>query len=594
MGAWAQQGLQGSGTSTEPYLIQSAGDWDTFAQSVTNGTTYADQFVKLDADITVTTMAGSRSSDSDYHAFSGTFLGFGHTLTLDYSTTLNDAAPFRVINGATIQGLHIAGTIETSGQFNGVVGHAYGTNSLTNCRSSITINSSVNGDGTHGGFVGVIGNGTTTFTGSVFDGTFTSTRTIRWGGFVGFVEGNNQAHANFTDCMFAPANSSFGFNTEESQTFARLRDNNSNYATFSNCYYTKQLGGAQGKQARSITGIKSANVAFSGNATTYGVSGIYAYSVGMKYAGTCYAGNGETVSLILSHGNHPGITYGNGYNASASTLNGTGNPYTLTMPNQNVTIAPNITAYTVSVVCNPNIADAAQVSLDNTNWSSSVTAAADQTVYFKPNNVIGYNYSDFNIALENGNPVYAYTDHFTMPDENVTVTVSFTTKYDYPPYTVTLSPGEGSGNPIDYYFDPATAAPNAATAENLQFYYVNYNTLGFRLSYDYCPSSFTVPNGVYFIGWDGWSNNGYITLTSTETTFTAQWGNPIPPLTPSTYIDGNGEYHTCSNYTVLTGGQGQTILEGGWYVVDSVITYSNSMSNALQPEELALMETATA
>ena len=75
--AWAQ-GLSGTGTSTDPYLINDSIDWNWFAQSVTDGTTYENQFVSLNDDITVGTMAGIENK-----CFSGTFDGQGYTITLE-------------------------------------------------------------------------------------------------------------------------------------------------------------------------------------------------------------------------------------------------------------------------------------------------------------------------------------------------------------------------------------------------------------------------------------------------------------------------------------------------------------------------------
>ena len=46
--AWAT--ITGSGTASDPYLINSSEDWETFAQNVSDGTSYAGQFVKLAAD----------------------------------------------------------------------------------------------------------------------------------------------------------------------------------------------------------------------------------------------------------------------------------------------------------------------------------------------------------------------------------------------------------------------------------------------------------------------------------------------------------------------------------------------------------------
>lgn len=54
--------------------------------------------------------------------------------------------------------LTTGGTISTSAKFaGGMVGATLGvgTVAITNCISGVTINSSVNGDGTHGGFLAV-------------------------------------------------------------------------------------------------------------------------------------------------------------------------------------------------------------------------------------------------------------------------------------------------------------------------------------------------------------------------------------------------------------------------------------------------------
>ena len=405
------------------YYIYSATDWDTFAANVTDGTNYSGQTVQLAADITVTTMAGTKNSDTDYRAFSGTFLGDEHTLTLNYSTNVEDGAPFRVINNATIQDLHIAGTIQTSGKFNSVVGHAYGTNSFTNCRSSITINSTRNGDGTHGGFVGVISSGITTFTGCVFNGTFTSTNTTRWGGFVGFVEGNNQAHANFTNCVFAPANSSFGFNTNESQTFARLRNNDSSFATFSNSYYTTVLGGAQGIQAYSITGETYVTVAFSGQATTtYSVSGISVFSAGIVCGNTLYASNGTTVSLNLGCTVPEGYTF-NGYQASAGTLTGTANPYTLTMPNGNVTIQA---SWTQALLGSGTDNDPYQIN-NSSDWDLFAANICNGTTY--EGQFLKLN-ADISVTTMAGDGNSSHAFQGTFYGNNHTITVNYTSNSD--------------------------------------------------------------------------------------------------------------------------------------------------------------------
>ena len=328
--AWAQ-GLSGSGTTNDPYLINSSADWGTFAQSVTNGTTYAGQTVQLNADITVSTMAGVENK-----CFAGTFDGQGHTITLDMTATMQFTSLFCYADGATFQNLKVDGILNTSKKFcAGLVGAVvYHGCTFTNCVSDVTINSSVQGDGTHGGFVSYVWD-TNYFDGCAFTGKLLGPSTTNVGGFVGFTETSQHGTVTFTNCLFHPEEVTMS--SSGSQTFARWRSGNSAVTIGANCYYSQTLGTAQGKLMHSITGDEYVTVAFSGQATAYGTSGIDAYNVGMVYDSTLYAGQGETVSLNLGCTPPPGYTC-SGFSASAGILNGTENPYMLTMPNADVTL----------------------------------------------------------------------------------------------------------------------------------------------------------------------------------------------------------------------------------------------------------------
>ena len=69
------------------------------------------------------------------------------------------------------------------------MGESHGSLSLTGCRSSVTINSSVQGDGTHGGLVSTLSgkDNAITIEGCVFDGSFATTSgTTNCGGFIGW------------------------------------------------------------------------------------------------------------------------------------------------------------------------------------------------------------------------------------------------------------------------------------------------------------------------------------------------------------------------------------------------------------------------
>ena len=327
--------------SGDTYTIHDAAGWDIFCDLLADNTKgYFDgKTVKLDADIEVTRMAGS-----SHHDFTGTFDGQGHTLTVAYGTfdepVSNDdkTAPFRnAETGCVIKNLHTAGTIYTSKKYaGGIIGTQYGTVRIENCRSSVTINSLTEGDGTHGGFVGNNGNGSDlTIDGCVFDGKILSageTATTSCSGFVGYK--HNSGTTTLTNCVYDPAALEAG-ETEvsaNSATFVR------NGEAGENCYYTRGLGSVenQGKQAYTITAGQDVTLALSGEATEYTVSGITAYAnnSGLKYGDTYFAGDGDSVSLTIDHTTPTGY-FLSGYTASAGELNGN----TLTMPDENVTVS---------------------------------------------------------------------------------------------------------------------------------------------------------------------------------------------------------------------------------------------------------------
>ena len=546
---WAQ-GLSGTGTSTDPYLINDSIEWNWFAQSVTNDSTYAGKFVQLTDDIIVGTMAGIENK-----CFSGTFDGQGHTITLDMTATMQFTALFCYADGATFRNLKVDGVLNTSKKFcAGLVGAVvYHGCTFTNCVSDVTINSTVNGDGTHGGFVSYVW-GANTFEGCAFTGKLLGPSTTHVGGFVGYTKNGEPQNGSvtFTNCLFIPEEVTMSGNG--SQTFARWYSGDSAVTIGANCYYSQTLDGTQGKMMHSITGDANVTVAFNGQATNYGMSGIQAYNAGIVYDGTLYAGEGDTVSLNLSCEVPWGYVFEGSYLAEPNaTLSGTANPYTLVMSNTDVRIVPIYSAYTVSTDASPNIYGAVQVSLDNATWGSSVTTSMNDVVYFRFNVPSGYLMNGFHIKTEDGVSVGYSDNHFGMPPSNVTVHADLMEMGGATGdvYTVTLSPGEGEGTPLICNSTVFPVAASAASAENLQFYQTG-STLGFRLDANYCPDSFTAPEGRLFTGWDGWSNNGYITLNSLATIFTAQWIEYEPyTVTLSPGIGGGDPIVYTSNLTTM-------------------------------------------
>ncbi|MDY6437022.1 MAG: hypothetical protein SPK72_05570 [Bacteroidales bacterium] len=258
MAQTAMAAITGSGTADDPYLISSTEDWNTFANNVNNGTSYSGQTVKLNADISVTTMVGTWDNP-----FNGTFDGGGHTLNVTlnsgnqygYEDAYYGVAPFRFTNGATIQFLVVTGIVTTSTRkyAAGLIGMTKGgTNTIMNCISSVEIFSTIalygsDYDGTHGGFIGKA-SGTVIIINSLFNGQLTTTSdnpTINCGGFVGWKDGT----LSISNCLYAPNTTIPSGKTAVNvgATFSR------NDVTPTNSYYTQTLGTAQGTAVGSKT-----------------------------------------------------------------------------------------------------------------------------------------------------------------------------------------------------------------------------------------------------------------------------------------------------------------------------------------------------
>ncbi|MCR4848040.1 MAG: T9SS type A sorting domain-containing protein, partial [Bacteroidales bacterium] len=338
----------GEGTEASPYLIQSANDWRGLTRDIYLWRTYDGEYFKLTNDIylweTVEYEPSTMLGVTEKASFQGIFDGDGHTLTVSYTDNSNEhyCGPFRFINGATIKNLHVAGTIykEKKKHVGGLVGKAYGTNHIINCRSSVDIQANTDGDGSHGGFLGDLRDGTTNFTSCVFDGKLRGTRTKKWGGFVGWVADGEQA--NFTNCVFDPEQ--VNVKDDGNRTFARRNDGDD--VSFTSSYYFQTLGSAQGKEACSISADAHVTMTpqgteepgISDGVTSYLI--FHNYNPCVMYGDVLYSGNGDQVKLNLSLKGEPVEDYSTDhFIASAGTINGSTDPRTLTMPNEDVTIS---------------------------------------------------------------------------------------------------------------------------------------------------------------------------------------------------------------------------------------------------------------
>ncbi len=284
-------GLAGEGTEENPYRISSAEDFNILSNYVSSGKKTEGFFFRQMTNFETSDIVGN-----DNYPFMGTYDGDGYTLTFNYDKNELYNAPFRVVKNATIKNLKTAGTITTGSKFAaGLIGKVLGEVTVSGCVSSVTINSNINGDGTHGGFVGVtMDESKLTVEGCVFNGAMKGSSTICCGGFVGFARNE----ITVKNCVFAPT----VFEYLQSATFTRYYlDRNESITTLKNNYFFTLVSNIhQGKQGYPFTADSNIKVGFGENKTSYEGSGITAYDTGLEYNGTFYAGMNDTLQPSLS------------------------------------------------------------------------------------------------------------------------------------------------------------------------------------------------------------------------------------------------------------------------------------------------------
>lgn len=332
----------GQGTQELPYLITSIEDWNNLAEDVSSGKSYSGKYFQLTDNISVTNMVGGDGSVGSSYVFSGIFDGDGHTITFNSANATEQyIAPFRRISDATIKNLKVAGSVSSSNRFaGGIVAYAKGTSTVTGCMNSTSI--TINGektDASNGGIVGMVGaSGKLTITGCVFNGEMKNNEptssTMNWCGILGLC--NSNCTATISNCLFAPVAVVVNGDTKGNTIYR-----NSGKTTADNCYYTYSMSSSdQGNKVYTITGGEKVSVAFAGTPLSDATVGVIAYEKGIKCGDVLYASEGDAVSLNLNLS--PGYDLIS-YAANTGTLNGSANPYTLTMPAANVTITATYT-----------------------------------------------------------------------------------------------------------------------------------------------------------------------------------------------------------------------------------------------------------
>lgn len=321
----ANTDFAGSGTEEDPYLIPSLEVWNLLATRVGQGKSYAGRHFLQTADISgVTNMIGLHSN----YYFSGVYDGGGHTLNLNINATSgsNGVGPFRYVQGATIKNLKTTGTVNSSPNHpSGLVGMMNGSCTIENCLVDVA----VSGTSHMGGLIGHTLEADVTITGCAFIGSLSGSSVtgglIGWGGdnsgktlrikdsyFGGTFTGSGKFHP--VGCFCQPDNyTRIVTNTYYSLAPQGMTDDDGNS-------FVKGLSN-KGKFAYSVAGDAEVTVVLGGTLTEYNVSGITASETGILYNNVVYGGEGETVTLALSH-IHKTDAVCTGYTADNGTLSG--------------------------------------------------------------------------------------------------------------------------------------------------------------------------------------------------------------------------------------------------------------------------------
>lgn len=269
------------------------------------------------------TPIGNRSSD--YNRFSGTFDGCGHTVSGIRVYASNDyKGLFGYINGGTVKNVTLSDSRITGRQYvGGIVGwNDHGT--VENCHSTATvaIYSRTSGPSPdyHGGIVGYNNyiDATATVSGCTSAATVSGTGS-NYGGVVGL-----NYHATVSRCLALGAVVTAG-----SYSGSVVGGNS---GTVTDCRYRHcTVGGNAQNDLYAVAAGTGVTLAPSGDATVaYPYGGLQLYGSAFLCGDTLYAPQGATVDLTLSHSGN--------LIATAGTLSGTANLYTLTMPDQDVII----------------------------------------------------------------------------------------------------------------------------------------------------------------------------------------------------------------------------------------------------------------
>ena len=304
-GSVASAFASGSGTYSNPYVINTGAQLAYLAQQVNGGTSYSDQYFSLGNDINLNSVSwtpiGGQSPENTSTSipngkyFAGTFEGNGHTiegLNITATVTTGTGGNFAGwglfgCSSGPIKNLTVKGAISISGAADyvgGLVG--YTTSDVYNCHTEVTITAV--GSGNVGGVVGAIERTDTSAVASAFHVQACSAKNNisalkRIGGVVGGVYCKYAGNVIVDNCYYSSGSSTMASLTANETSSKVWSGGVVGYCKgyITNCYAIAALTASGGHYLCGIVGLLNgaspqakleksyAAVSFSGASTSY-------------------------------------------------------------------------------------------------------------------------------------------------------------------------------------------------------------------------------------------------------------------------------------------------------------------------------------
>lgn len=337
--AWAE--ITGDGSAENPYTINTATDWETFAQRVTNGETFEGKYVQLGDNFENSTSPITKTAGCQDKDFKGTFDGRGRTIWVNLSANSTSdgkhVALFGSINGATIQNVRVEGDITSNNLNLGTfAGRVEGNSTIRKCWSNAAI-VSTNVETNCGGMVGFIEAGTLTIIDCAFTGSIVLENSgYDGGGFAGWTY-SSAPSPQINNCIFSP-----------SVLIATQKDNKGYVfvtgnvrATLNNCYYNsvakssvlnKEGNDASGMTNEALLAALGSGWEVIGNNVVPIISANHLYTATITGVNSRYSYNGSAHSItpVVTDAQGNTLTLGTDYTATLGSANVGSFPFTVT------------------------------------------------------------------------------------------------------------------------------------------------------------------------------------------------------------------------------------------------------------------------